>query len=504
MPLLWKSPKVSDWQVDAAICCVHEGESLFDACPQIHNFAPWLHAATLVDMRGELGEVSVVYAPEGDKALVPRIILAGLGKADSLRLEHVRLAITRAVRQAKQLRLRSVGLVAESIQRLAVQGVDHNHRVLEEAAASAKLALYSYDALKTQEPKHPDPLLALLPLEKPESAAEKAARRGMQSAEAVILARNLVNTPANLLGPAEMEDAAIALAARHGVLSCAVLDHHALENEGMGAFLAVGQGSPRSPRLISLEYCPVGCEHMQPVVLVGKGLCFDSGGISLKPGLGMHEMKGDMGGAAAVLGALQALVALEVPQRVVGLLACAENMPDGKAVRPGDVVTTMSGKTVEILNTDAEGRLVLCDTLTFAQKYYDPRIIIDVATLTGACVVALGDHAAGLFTQDKALAQHFCELGDLVGEPYWPMPLWPSYKEPLKSESADLGNIGAREGGAIFAALFLEEFVDEGRAWIHLDIAGPSYLSKSTKLAPAGGTGFGVRALVEYVRTLGK
>jgi leucyl aminopeptidase len=214
----------------------------------------------------------------------------------------------------------------------------------------------------------------------------------------------------------------------------------------------------------------------------------------------MHEMKGDMGGAAAVLGAMYAICAAELPRRVVGLLACAENMPDGLAVRPGDIVSTLDGKTVEILNTDAEGRLVLCDTLAYAQKYYAPLVLVDIATLTGACVIALGDHSAGLFTHDKKMADRFIAQAEQVGERFWPMPLWESYKEALKSESADIANIGAREGGAIYGALFLEAFVKPGTPWIHLDIAGPSYLSKKTALSPVGGTGFGVRSLFEFVR----
>lgn len=500
MTKVWKTENPADWQLDAVLCCVHEGENVLDANPELLKAFPWLLKTALMDVRGEKEEISIIYAPENAEA-APRIVFAGLGKRDDLTLDGLRRAVSAGVRRAKALKLQSVGLFVPAFERLQPKRADHALRPLEEAVVSAKLSLYSYDALKSKKDDQiADPEIFLAPVATPSAELKDFVKRALLAAEAVCFARNMVNTPANLFGPDQMEEAALAFAARHPEVQSTVVDHHGLQSEGMGAFLAVGQGSPRTPRLICLDYCPAGCENEQPLVLVGKGLCFDSGGISLKPAAGMHEMKGDMGGAAAVLGAMQLVAGLGMKKRVVGLLACAENMPDGKATRPGDVVTTMSGKTVEILNTDAEGRLVLCDTLTYAQKYYDPKLMIDVATLTGACVIALGDHAAGLFTQDRHLAATFTELGEVVGEPYWPMPLWESYKEPLKSDSADLGNIGLREGGAIFAALFLEAFVEPGKAWMHLDIAGPSYLSKRTVLNPAGGTGFAVRTLVEYIR----
>ena len=315
-------------------------------------------------------------------------------------------------------------------------------------------------------------------------------------AEAVILARNLANTPANSLTPEDMAEEARKLARRHD-MNCEVLEREDIVSLGMGAFAAVAAGSANDPRLIILEHAPAGHADEAPLIVVGKGITFDSGGISIKPAAGMWEMKGDMGGAAAVMGLFEALGQLETPRRVIGLMACAENMPDARATRPGDVVKTLSGKTVEIVNTDAEGRLVLCDALTYAQRRWNPSMIVDVATLTGACVVALGDDVAGLFCQDATLAQRIKDFGDIVGEPYWPLPLWDRYFELLKSETADFANAGARAGGASSAAVFLKQFITFDGSWAHLDIAGPGFVTRKIPNCPAGGTGFAVRTLIE-------
>lgn len=268
----------------------------------------------------------------------------------------------------------------------------------------------------------------------------------------------------------------------------------------MGALLAVGQGSARPPRLVVLEHAPEGHEQDKPLILVGKGITFDSGGISLKPAANMQQMKCDMTGAADVLAAIAALAEEDAPRRVVGLLACAENMPDGKATRPGDVVRAAGGDTVEITNTDAEGRLVLCDALAYAQKQWTPAAMVDIATLTGACAVALGTELAGLFCDDTDLAERIRAAGGVGGENYWRLPLWQPYAEQLKSEVADICHTGPREGGAINAALFLKHFVREGVRWAHLDIAGVDWNAKKTPLCPAGASGFGARTLLELAR----
>ena len=306
--------------------------------------------------------------------------------------------------------------------------------------------------------------------------------------------RDLVNTPPNVCTPAWLGDQAKALAKAYAPLSAKVLKRKEIEALGMGALLGVAQGSANEPRFIVFEYRPANAQNAQPFVLVGKGVTFDTGGISIKPSAAMDEMKGDMGGAAAVFGALKALCEAELPLYVVGLVAAVENMPDGNAIRPGDILTSMSGKTVEVLNTDAEGRLILCDALTYAARY-KPQAVIDMATLTGAIVVALGGVRSGLFANDDALADALFAAGEAARDLAWKMPLDPAYRDMLKSPFADLPNIsGSREAGAITAAAFLSAFVDY--PWAHLDIAGSAFKGST----PKGGTGRPVGLLLEFFR----
>jgi leucyl aminopeptidase len=265
----------------------------------------------------------------------------------------------------------------------------------------------------------------------------------------------------------------------------------------MNALLYVGKGSGEPPCFIIMEYWG-GTKGQKPVVIIGKGITFDSGGISLKPREGMDMMKDDMAGAAAVIGTMQAVAALGLPVNLVGFAPAAENMPDGKAYKPGDVVVTMSGKTVEINNTDAEGRMVLCDALHYAQRYR-PKCIIDLATLTGACMVALGTQASGMMGSDKSLMKALIKAGEVTGERLWELPLWESYGEAMKSDIADMKNSGGPHGGAITAGWFLKQFVGETR-WAHLDIAGTAWEEKGRHYLPKGATGVGVRLLVEYLR----
>jgi leucyl aminopeptidase len=266
----------------------------------------------------------------------------------------------------------------------------------------------------------------------------------------------------------------------------------------MNALVAVGKGSVEPPRLIVLEYRGGG-EKERPVVLVGKGITFDSGGISIKPGAGMEEMKTDMAGGAAVLGTMEAAAGLKLPVNLVVIIPTAENMPDGKAYKPGDIITSMSGQTIEITNTDAEGRLVLCDALHYAVQKYKPAAMIDLATLTGACVVALGHEASGLMGNDQPLASALKKAGECCGERVWELPLWDSYGEAMKSDIADLKNAGSRDGGSITAGWFLKQFVGKTH-WAHLDIAGTAWSTKSRPCAPKGATGVGVRLLIEFLR----
>ena len=314
-------------------------------------------------------------------------------------------------------------------------------------------------------------------------------KQGMLSG--VFMARDLITEPANVLYPAEF--AARCEALRALGLEVDVLDESAMAKLGMGALLGVGQGSRRESKMVIMKWNGGGSEA--PLAYVGKGVCFDTGGISLKPAKGMEDMKWDMGGAAAVTGAMCALASRKVATNVVGIIGLVENMPDGDAQRPGDVVTSLSGQTIEVINTDAEGRLVLADCLTYCQEKFKPQMIVDLATLTGAIIVALGKDYAGLFSNDDGLSAKIKASGDATAEPCWPMPMGDSYHQMLKSHIADMKNIGGPWGGSITAACFLERFIDEGTPWAHIDMAGKAWADKAGHAHPSGGTGFGVRLL---------
>ena len=311
---------------------------------------------------------------------------------------------------------------------------------------------------------------------KDSSASIRAAiASGKAIANGIATARHLAELPPNICDPQYLANAARALARSHGI-TARILDEAKMRALKMNALLAVGDGSARRPRLIVMEHRGGG--KSKPIVLVGKGITFDTGGISLKPSAAMDEMKFDMCGAASVFGAMRAVAEMNLPMNIVGIVAAAENMPDARACRPGDIITSMSGKTVEILNTDAEGRLVLADALTYAERY-KPQTVVDIATLTGACVIALGSHASGLFSGKDSLADELLQAGESSGDRAWRLPLWDDYKRQLKSDYADIPNIsGGRSGGAIIAACFLSSFAEKKYDWAHLDIAGTAWTEK--------------------------
>lgn len=497
------------WSCDCALIFVFEGTAPRDSAPALWESSPWLEITPgLRDFRGKKDEQTILYGhPE---LPVPRVLVSGLGKKEDFNLNTLRLAVAKATLFCRSRSLETLGLPAETVQAPAEAAGVSREAALKEAVLSALVGLYRCDEFRSEnkETETPDPRwLALMFTDKETpDPARLAARQGEAEAAGMLLARRLVNGPANLVTPVVLGEEAQRLAARHGY-TCTVFGESDIKEMGMGAFWAVARGAREKPRLIILEHCPRGKEEDPPLILVGKGITFDSGGISLKPAAKMHEMKGDMAGAAAVLGFFSALGEMpdkdELP-RVIGIIAATENMPDGDATRPGDVITTLSGKTVEILNTDAEGRMVVCDALTLAQKEWTPKAVIDIATLTGACVVALGDLGAGVFTEDGELRELILESADMNGELYWHMPMWKEYEPLLKSDVADMANTGPREGGAVNAALFLRRFVEKGTRWAHLDIAGPGYVVKPTALSPVpGGTGTGVRIFCHLLRGLG-
>ncbi len=338
-------------------------------------------------------------------------------------------------------------------------------------------------------PKKPLPAVVIAVDDAAKARRAFAARLAI--AEGVNLARDLVNEPANILGPIEFAERVQAL--EPSGLAVEVMTEKDLKKLGMGAYLGVGQGSVRPPRMVVMRWNG-GKAKDQPVVLIGKGVVFDTGGISIKPAAGMEDMKGDMGGAAAVTGTMLALAKRQAKVNAIGIIGIVENMPDGNAQRPGDIVRSMSGQTIEVINTDAEGRLVLCDLLTYVQERFQPRMMIDLATLTGAIIVALGHHHAGMFANDDDLAAGLYAAGEATGEKLWRMPLGPEYDKLIDSRFADMKNIGGRDAGSITAAQFLKRFVKDV-PWAHLDIAGTAMSSPATDINRSWGSGFGVRLL---------
>jgi leucyl aminopeptidase len=420
-----------------------------------------------------------------------RLLLVGLGKKGDLSRDRLRQAAGTSVQA-----LRGAGVKkADSVLHLAAGG---GAGWLAAAIEGHILGGYSFDRYKTgSESNGLVEEMTLLVTERTVSDADRlAATESRVVCEAVILARELVDQPANVATPAFLAEKAVEVCGRYGI-DCRVMERDEMERNGMEALLAVAKGSSQPPRFIILEYWGGG-EKARPIVLVGKGITFDSGGISLKPREGMEKMKNDMAGGAAVLGAVTAAARLGLPVNLVGLIPAAENLPGGRAYKPGDLVTAMSGKTIEIVNTDAEGRLVLCDALHYAQRYR-PAALIDLATLTGACVVALGSFATGLMGNDEGMARALKKAGEASGERLWQLPLWDEYGELMKSDIADLKNAGGPSAGTISAGWFLQQFAGKSK-WVHLDIAGTAWEEKGRPYLPKGATGVGVRLLVEYLR----
>ena len=435
---------------------------------------------------GRLGETLAV--PTAGKLRAKAAVLVGIGDPDELTLDGVRrIGAAIAKRASKVTSVATTVLDAAP----ALDPVDAAQALAE------GMVLGAYQFLEYQ-PKATPTKLAKVVVVGPGGARVKAAlARGAVIADAVSWARDMINLPSKEKPPAEFAAEARKLLRGTGV-TVTVMDVPQLKALKLGGVLGVGQGSDQGPRFLKLTYTPAGARG-KPLAFVGKGVVFDSGGLSLKTGAGMETMKCDMSGGAAVVAAMSALKALGVKQRVYGYVPLVENMPSGHAIRPGDVLRIRNGKTVEVLNTDAEGRLILADALSLASED-KPAAVIDLATLTGACVVALGEKIAGVMGNDDAWIEQVRGAADRVGERVWPLPLPADYRKGIESPIADIKNVGPREGGAITAGLFLQEFVDNV-PWVHLDIAGPAFLSGEDGYLPKGGTGFGVRTLLELAST---
>jgi leucyl aminopeptidase len=453
------------------------------------------------DLRGKLGETAVLY-PRG---AIParRVIVVGLGQPDKFDLEAVREAAAVAIKQAQKVGAANVATVVHGAGAGGLDGAEAAQAIIE----GTILALYRYDAPRTKKEEEEARVESLTLVEFDASkmgAIEAGARAGQIIAESVSLTRTLVNQPSNVATPSAIAEAAQTMCAEAG-LNCRVLDEAEMRAESMGALLAVTQGASQPAKFVVIEHCPLDKAGQPPIVLVGKGVAFDTGGYSIKPADSMVSMKNDMAGAAAVIGAMRAAALLQLPLRVIGLTPLVENVISATAYKPADVFIAKNGVTIEIISTDAEGRLILADTLCYANGL-NPAAVIDVATLTGAKMVALGERTNALFCDDDRLRESLLAAGQKVGEPLWRMPLDPAYDRQIKSTVADIKNSGGRSGGAITAARFLAHFVGDW-PWAHLDMAGSAESGSGPESTPRsymtrGASGIPLRTLVEYLRSM--
>ncbi|HSH00943.1 MAG TPA: leucyl aminopeptidase [Anaerolineae bacterium] len=446
------------------------------------------------DITGRQNEITVIY-PHG---AIPaqRVLIVGLGQRDKFSLETVRVAMSTAMQHARKLNAKNVATIVHGAGVAGLPAEPATQATIE----GAVLGLHQYHGLKA--PADNEPTIETLTITEIDTTKLDDIKTGLAAAQAitagVTLARDLLLAPPNVATPTFLAETAAQIAADHG-LTVTIGDRAWAAEHKMGAFLAVAQGSSDEPRFIILEHNADRADELDTLVFVGKGVTFDTGGISIKPTAGMVDMKTDMGGAAAVLGAMKAVAALNIPLHIVGLAPCTDNKPDAAAYRPSDVITASNGKTIEIISTDAEGRMCLADALVYAERF-NPSAVIDLATLTGSCVVALGQGiAAGLFTNYDFLRDQLVAAGDASHERVWPLPLWSDYRSAIDSDVADMKNSGGRFGGVSTSAIFLREFTNY--PWVHLDIAGMAYTNQTANpYATKKATGYGVRLLTEFAR----
>lgn len=440
------------------------------------------------DLEGKTGQMLLLHQVPG--VLSERVLLVGCGKERELDERQFKQIIQKTISTLNETgSMEAVCFLTE----LHVKGRDAYWKV-RQAVETAQNSLYTFDQFKTNKAELRRPLRKLVfnvATRRELSIGEKAIAHGLAVSNGMKICRDVANMPPNICTPAYLASQARRLADSCQYITTKVIGEQQMAELGMNAYLAVAKGSSNEAMMSVMEY--KGHPDAKPIVLVGKGLTFDSGGISIKPAEGMDEMKYDMGGAASVLGTMTALAELKPPINVIGVLAGAENMPDGKAYRPGDILTSMSGQTIEVLNTDAEGRLVLCDVLTYVERF-EPESVVDIATLTGACVIALGSHATGLMSNHNPLAHELLNASELSGDKAWRLPLWDEYQEQIESPFADMVNTGGRPAGAITAGAFLSRFTKKYN-WAHLDIAGTAWKSGKEK----GSTGRPVPLLTQFL-----
>ncbi len=441
------------------------------------------------DLEGKPGQMLLLH--HVPNVLSERVLLVGCGKERELDERQYKQIIAKTINTLNETgSMEAVCFLSE----LHVKGRDAYWKV-RHAVEATQDCLYTFDQMKSKKGETRRPLRKIVfnvPTRRDLPVGEKAIAEGLAVSAGSKLCKDVANLPPNICNPAYLGTQALAIGESYDKVSTELVNEEQMKELGMHCYLAVGRGSDNESIMSVMKYQGAS-DDQAPIVLVGKGLTFDSGGISIKPGAGMDEMKYDMGGAAAVLGAMRSLAELDLPINVIGILAGCENMPSSNAYRPGDVLTTMSGQTVEVLNTDAEGRLVLCDALTYVEKF-NPALVVDLATLTGACVIALGSHASAVFSAHNPLAHDLISASEQSGDRAWRMPLWDEYQEQLESPFADMANIGGREAGSITAACFLSRYTKKYN-WAHMDIAGTAWRSGKNK----GATGRPVPLLTQFL-----
>jgi len=491
MEFLVKSVRPETLKTATLVIAVGEGRKLGATAKAVDEATGGAIANLLKrgDLAGKVGQTLLLQDLPNLKA--ERVLLVGAGKERELSDRAYRKLVSAVLGNLKNLGGADAVLALGD---LAVKGRNAHGKARLQVETLAD-GTYVFDRFKSQKAEAPKLKKITLLVDKADAAVvEQGAKEAQAIANGMALTRDLGNLPPNLCHPTFLGEQAKALGKEYKGLKVEVLDEKKLRELGMGSFLAVAQGSDQPPRLIVLQYNGAKKKDEAPHVLVGKGITFDTGGISLKPGLGMDEMKFDMCGAASVFGTFRAVLELQLPINLVGVMACAENMPSGGATRPGDIVTTMSGQTVEILNTDAEGRLVLCDALTYVERF-KPQSVVDIATLTGACIVALGSNTSGLMGNNDALIKQLLKAGEVADDRAWQLPLFDEYQEQLDSPFADIANIGGPKAGTITAGCFLSRFAKKFH-WAHLDIAGTAWISGGKD---KGATGRPVPLLTQYL-----
>ena len=477
---------------DTELLCVFvlEGTNKALGLPKMDSKSYSMISRTLKDMEGKIGRLSTVPMPENNQ--IQRILFAGIGKKKDMTGDTIRLVSGKIAQKARELKLQEFSIVVPP------SHVTETASAVSQIIEGSSMSLYKFDQFKSEKVDRSPDLTVIVPKSE---IISKVVKSSSIIARGAILTKSVANMPPNECTPAFLADIAMDMAKKNN-MKCSVISEPELKKNGFGGISAVGQGSKNKPKLIILEHNK-GSKNEKPVVLVGKAVTFDTGGISLKPGSAMDEMKFDKCGGCTVLGIMQAVSELGLPVNVVGIIPSVENMPGGESYRPGDIIKLYSGKTAEILNTDAEGRLILADALAYGERKYSPKAIIDFATLTGACIVALGTNVAAIVSNDNKLTKKITDASKRTTEDVWELPLTQDYMDMIKSDVADMRNIGVgKAAGTITAAAFLKNAIEK-TPWVHIDIAGVAWTQESTKpksYNPKGATGFGVRLIMDYLQ----